>query len=262
MLWAFSLSFMSILVCSSFETAQHQPYSPPSSASTPPSAPSSTVPTAQRPRYESSPGDDDGVLQFRIEHALSHQENAFGPRNKIQIEFSKLSRAGAVKMADYDFSQEEVELFKALRARDGLYRIRLIPESSKPTATESDRPVAAFVKANTLHQSGYRELIIFHCDMFGNVIALDYHTAGNISQPQSADSVTIRSKGKVSFGRQGERPFEFKPPSEAQAAGESQSWFSRYWYYILPIGLVVLMSNVMGPSDDGGRGGGGARRRG
>jgi len=108
--------------------------------------------------------------------------------------------------------------------------------------------VTASIPACSLLASDLRELFLFHCDVYGNVLSVDY-SAPIMECPsvlkRKSDSGVLHSAGKISLGRPGERskrsPEEEIKKKEA-AAPEEQSFFQKYWYIFLGIMLLTLFN--------------------
>lgn len=200
-----------------------------------------------------------------IEHAFGI-EDAFSPRGNIVFKSSKLGLAsfsGATELTD-----EEVVKLQHLVENNGLYFIRspaMIGASFSDDASGVNKTnyVQTFVKACYLYGSQLREVITVSTDFSGNVIGLnivsprsdcvhDFKTAPTffnstvIVQPQVAGAGPDTS----TFIRKLEKEAE----ESKKGPKDNRSFLAKYWMYILPVFLILMLS---AQTEQPGEGGGG-----
>jgi len=196
---------------------------------------------------------EDGSALFMLEHSIS--DDQWKPRGNVELQFGKQN---PVKFADTQLSSADLAELKKLVDNHGYYRIRLVP--TKPAGTP-DSYVMASVPACALVASGYRELLNFHSDVYGNIIAVDYRTpitqCEALPAIKTSDKAEFKPKGKILFGRTGERPKDVRSQvqQEEEAAKNDKEpkkgFFAQYWMYIIPGVLIVFMQMAGGAMQQG-----------
>ena len=118
---------------------------------------------------------------------------------------------------------------------------------------------------------------MLHFDIHGHLLSISHSTPITHCPPSLPSPIpsTFVSKAKLSFGRTGEKPSNVRlrlQPGEAGApvtgpAGEGgegaqeQSFFAKYWMYIVPFGAFMLLQGLIAPAEKK-EGEGGAPRAG
>lgn len=193
----------------------------------------------------------DVVHTFQIEHSIT--PGVWKPRSSVDLIHSTTNRAAVVKFAPATLSVEDLTTIKNLSPT--YYSVRLVNNRTSSAVTAS-------VQTCQLVTSGFRELFVFNIDGYGNLIGINYRTpvadcSSRATFPITAP-ITIQSKGKTLFGRNGETPKISKmqmQEKEAEGAEAPQSFLAKYWMYLIPLGLIVL-SNLAGgaaPQEGGGK---------
>lgn len=194
--------------------------------------------------------DETGTLSYTIEHAVLPGQ--WVPRGTVEITYSSQKQGGVVKFGPATLSVEEQTALQRNLA-SGYYSVRLRPMGG---AAPGQAVVGASVRACQLVASGFRELFVFHSDVYGRVAGLDYRTP-TVDCPNPArvatpsQPVPVLSKARTSFGRNGERPKQLErlqQPDPALSKEEepqaNQGFISRYWMYLLPAAIFMLISNA------------------
>jgi len=231
----------------------------------------------ERERDREREREDDGILIYTLEHSID--QTTFSQRATVEINYGS---RGAVRFGELPPNTNDVPAFKKLVQDAGYYRIRVgsEPISSSPSSSLSSiaassnnnqtQFVVAYVPACGLLASSFREQIIFHADVYGNIISLDYRIPVTNCHPPLNNKVTkleFHPKGRLSLGRAGEKMKNIRMTSsvgsvssqssveggsgsgseeadkKAAAAGGGSFW-SKYWMYIVPFGIFLIMQNL------------------
>eukprot|EP00949_MAST-11_sp_MAST-11-sp1_P001940 g1940.t1 len=210
---------------------------------------------------------------FTVEHSLTGLgEEHFQPRGSISVKFSKASRQIRVKVdMSSEFSESESESFLALAAAGKYYRLRLpVLSSALDDGKEPVRHVIASIPACQLLIGKFQEQIWLNLEMSGALVGVDYTTPS--IEARACDEEALRSalrsarKHPIRFQTSAsaksmpkrQKPLKMTglPPAAPppgmehlrQAAKgkdgkpiEQQSFLRKYWYYILPVVLLMSM---------------------
>ncbi len=125
--------------------------------------------------------------------------------------------AQAVKFEAFEFDTAQIEQIKQAAANGGYYRIRLVPKKGGAVTPSTaavlnraaDQPISASIRACQLLASNFRELWTFQSDVYGHITSVDY-TTPITACPESITSLkpksgAVTARGKISFGRSGEK---------------------------------------------------------
>ncbi|OAJ43278.1 hypothetical protein BDEG_26650 [Batrachochytrium dendrobatidis JEL423] len=104
-----------------------------------------------------------------------------------------------------------------------------------------------------LQTSRFHEMITVHVDSHGKPFHLDYLVNANECLPDIDFGKTLHFKTVVAVGRLADAPRpileKLKETVDGQEPVPEQSFIQKYWYYIIPIMLVLTLSSSGG--DDG-----------
>jgi hypothetical protein len=227
----------------------------------------------------------DSVTLF-IEQSLDNGANWL-ERGTVEINFSSAStgRAG-IKFSETSFNSQDLQQLKQLARVNQFYKLRFSATSpGEASDHESAAGVMNSVPAASLFASSFHENFLFHFDIYGHLISVDYTvplqaTAQSIQSINSfsRDSVALNSKAKLSFGRTAEKPqlirmknsFDSAQQSTVGVGGEAgaaagagagagekkeeeKSFLEKYWLYIIAFGVmfVVQIFNAAPPEESG-----------
>lgn len=208
-----------------------------------------SIATSDKEEDEILNRDETGVLLYVLEHSILPGE--WTQRGTVEIMYSAQKQAGVVKFGPTTLSASDLANLEKSVAKGGYYSVRMFSSGSL-------MPLLASIKACQLVASGYRELFVFHSDVNGHVVGLDYRTSSTDCAPPIAlpsARQPILSKGRTSFGRNGEKPKhldKLQPPPGTMAKDEdketqaNQGFLRKYWMYILPIVVFMVISNFSG----------------
>uniref|UniRef100_A0A2H1VLM8 ER membrane protein complex subunit 10 n=1 Tax=Spodoptera frugiperda TaxID=7108 RepID=A0A2H1VLM8_SPOFR len=195
--------------------------------------------------------DYDGWLNIKIEHSLNCGTEKYCPRGNIAL---KSIRAGAAVVDQIQFNKGHIEALKNLAEIDSFYTIRTLvtsAENSKGTEFFSS------VKARAFLGNGLSDVINAWVLPNGAVTAVSFQVT-NASQPLSLESGTqkINSNFFLRYVEQAPVPDtatyiqKLEREREAREKGDlkdNKSFLAKYWMYIVPIAIFVMISGASNP---------------
>jgi len=206
----------------------------------------------------------------RIEHSIGGK---FQPRGLLTISNLRLS-SDQFAVSDYrlqlnqnPLASDDSKSFAALADNDAYYTIRA---RSALSTSEGDW-VFSSVKACALESSDFKDSIHLHVNSRGHVTSISYSTANDCSSNRPHEhhtKIQFNTAVALDLGLEGPKPIlEATAPAPQPGTGQPQqeqapqSFIARYWYYIVPAVLLMLLSgfgsqgegNAQGAAAAGGR---------
>lgn len=199
--------------------------------------------------------DYDGWLNIKIEHTLVCNGEKHCHRGSISL---KSMRAGASIIDQIQFSKQHVEELKRLSEVNGFYTLKTIvtsAENSKGTEFLSSMKAKAFL------DSGLSDTINAWILPNGAVTAISFQVT-NSSQPllQGTNGYKLNSNFYLRSVDQAPVPDtasyiqKLEREREAREKGElkdNRSFLAKYWMYIVPIAIFVMISGATNPEPAG-----------
>lgn len=215
--------------------------------------------------------DDDGGFAIDSSHLpIEHSfglEDKFSPRGNIVFHTSKAGYASFKSTPE--LSNDDIDKLQKLVSENGLYYIRSptkigstfeAEDANNQTATKY---VQTFVKACYLYGSRLQETITVSVDNSGNIIGL------NIVSPRSQcstddhysnvptifnSSVVVQQQvaGAVPDTATYNKNIEREARSESGKSKDNRSFLAKYWMYILPVFLILMLSSQAEQPGEGG----------
>ncbi|XP_061837381.1 ER membrane protein complex subunit 10 isoform X1 [Nerophis lumbriciformis] len=209
-------------------------------------------------------------FSFPLEHSFEVDEVA-----KFQVRGALVLRAGrepSVSLSQNQLSEVDRVKLKEVAAVDGLYRIR-VPRVSLQAERQTERQMegylTAFVKACAMVESHLSDIITLHTDVSGYLIGVSIVTLpGGCGGAEVEDEVdlevfntTLSVMAPVNAPGPETALFLERMEQETEKKGknpqEQKSFFAKYWMYIVPLVLFLMMSGAQDQSGGGAGGGAG-----
>ncbi|KAM9345687.1 ER membrane protein complex subunit 10 [Symphorus nematophorus] len=205
-----------------------------------------------------------------LEHSFEVDDIA-----KFQVRGALVLKAGrepGVSLTQSQLSEEERTKLKEVAAVDGLYRIRVprvFLQADRQTERQMDGYLTAFVRACAMVESHLSDVITLHSDVSGYLIGVSIVTLpGACRGTEVEDEVdlevfntTLSIMAPVNAPGPETALFLERMEQETEKKGknpqEQKSFFAKYWMYIVPLVLFLMMSGAQDQSGGGAGGGAG-----
>jgi len=164
-----------------------------------------------------------------------------------------------------DLSLAELNVLKRVAEEDGYYFL-----TSTVKTQSGEQSFRTFSPARSLLESGLSDVLKVHLNPNGDIVAISYcmgrndffslpHLLGTSRPPPQRFNTTVT----VSHGEPGPMPdtAPYLEKLEAERIAkergddprDNRSFLAKYWMYIVPIALLVLLSGASNPEGEGGR---------
>lgn len=201
--------------------------------------------------------DYDGWLNIKIHHNLNCNSDIFCDRGTISL---RSLRSGSAVIDQKPFTKDHIEHLKDLAGKDAFYTV-------KTTVTSAENKELSFlssVKAQAFLDNSLTDIINAWVLPNGAIAAVSFQVA-NFSEPldRKAEEYSINSEFYLRQVDQAPVPDtasyvqKLVREKEAKEKGETKdnrSFFAKYWMYIVPVVIFLLISGAANP--DGAQGGG------
>ncbi|XP_022595241.1 ER membrane protein complex subunit 10 isoform X1 [Seriola dumerili] len=205
-----------------------------------------------------------------LEHSFEVDDVAkFRGRGALVL---KPGREPSVSLSQNQLSEEDRSKLKEVAAVDGLYRIRVprvFLQADRQTERQMEGYLTAFVRACAMVESHLSDAISLHTDVSGYLIGVSIVTIpGACRGTEVEDEVdlevfntTLRVMAPVNAPGPETALFlerlEQESEKKAKNPQEQKSFFAKYWMYIVPLVLFLMMSGAQDQSGGGAGGGAG-----
>nr|CAG4645961.1 EOG090X0JXR [Lynceus sp. MCZ IZ 141354] len=198
----------------------------------------------------------DGQYSFQLFHSLDQSQDPFYT-SRGQVNVQSL-RSGLFTLNPGSLDADELEQLKKVASEGGFYRLKAVVQDH----TGKERSLQAFTKACSILKSGLSDSIGFHFDSQGNPVGMGLTTFNPICEGEDADETVFSTSAQLHFSEPGPQPdvtFYVQRQEQEKVAKErgdtkdNRSFFAKYWMYILPVALLLMMSGGASGGEQGGR---------
>ncbi|CAH2063353.1 unnamed protein product, partial [Iphiclides podalirius] len=196
--------------------------------------------------------DYDGWMNIKIQHSINCGGEKYCARGTISLQSL---RAGTPIIEQMQFNEQHINELNELAAVNGFYTIR----SLVTTADTKESEFLSSVKAKTFLDNGLSDVINAWVLPNGAVIAVSFQV-NNSSQTRLPRNVGSVNKITSNFYLRQVEPAavpdtasyiqKLEREREAREKGElkdNRSFLAKYWMYIVPIAIFVMLSGATNP---------------
>jgi len=207
---------------------------------------------------------DNPEVTLHLSHSLDNAEASvlnFLPRGSVTI---RNFRGPRFTSNQKDLTIEEINQLKKLANEGGYYFLKATIKTSS-----GEQTFRSFTHAKSLLDAGLSDIVRVHLNPNGDIVSVSYamarndfysiphHLGNNRPPPQKFNTTVV-----VHSGEHGPMPdtapylekleHERMAKERGEDPRDNRSFFAKYWMYIVPVALLVLLSGASNPEEGGG----------
>jgi len=210
----------------------------------------------------------DREFSFAIEHSFTNPSE-WKPRGTVS--FKRESKREALLMNDTlqnativgsnRLTGSDLTSFKSLVEKNGFYQIRV------SISNANDLFVSSSVRACSLVSSHFLDTLTLNLDPTGNLVGIDCllplsQCEGNKFDLTDINTINWNTSVLINFGVEAKGVKELSPAppptpppispdgTTPPAEEKQEGFFQKYWYFIVPLGIMMLINSLMGAAPD------------
>lgn len=202
--------------------------------------------------------DVDGQLTLFVHHSLDSGPVAtYEQRGVINVH---LARKEASYYQDKPLPRTDIAKLRELAQTNGMYRVKVFTQ----IGNVEDQAVFSFTKACAIYESGLSDVFTVTLDQNGYLVGV-----GLSASPASCNGDYVPDSKLISFNTSVnivslvtapapdtltyiQRMEQEKAEKARGEQGDNRSFFAKYWMYIVPLIIFLLISGASNPEGQGG----------
>ncbi|XP_041366161.1 ER membrane protein complex subunit 10-like [Gigantopelta aegis] len=206
----------------------------------------------------------EGSRALTVEHSLdADSHSSYTKRGTIFVQSLKGNKAKFTQNSG--LSSDQKKELKDLASSDGLYRIRVaVRDSDKQTPDKNY--VSTFTKACYIYESALNDQLTVNFDPAGEILGISISTSANScvgAEVTSANLSNWKTMVEVFQTVSGPTPdtqsyIDKLKREDAEKTkgqqGDNRSFFGKYWMYIVPFVIIMMVMSSAEPQAQGGGG--------
>jgi len=148
----------------------------------------------------------------------------------------------------FEQKEADVSLLNKLAESNGVYFIRIKPQNPTGNFLLSSAPACSVVSSNLV------DSLVVHLDTNGysKIIGIDYFPNKYECTSKELTATEYKTKVSLGFPSKGSSPIMSALQSQQEVEQPQQeSFFSRYWMWIVGVGAFLVLSNLISVPDEG-----------
>ncbi|XP_071100461.1 ER membrane protein complex subunit 10-like [Haliotis cracherodii] len=205
----------------------------------------------------------EGSRTLTVEHSFDRGPNpVYTKRGTIVIHSLKGNRARFTQTAP--LSPEERAQLQNLAQSNGIYRVRIPVTSQEDQQTQNEVYISTFTRACAIYESGLSDQMMVNFDQSGEVLGISLTAipglcvgadvpASNLTNWKTSVEAVLTVSGPVPDTQTYIEKMKREEAEKAKGQqGDNRSFFGKYWMYIVPFVILVMVASSSDPNQGGG----------